>query len=88
MPEMQKEINIHPSGVYSIPGKIPLKPCLTLTAQLHLYTTSFSEMSVGLSVEMTAALTSAVWLSDSQPFLLPPAMPLQSQEAQGMQLVL
>lgn len=48
-------------------GPVPrtLQPCLTLTTRLYLHTASFSEMSVRLSVEMTAALTSAAWLSDT-----------------------
>lgn len=46
------------------PAEGALKPCLTLTTQVYLYATRFSEMSVRLSEEMTAALTS-VWLSDT-----------------------
>lgn len=34
-------------------------------SQLHLYTTSSSERSVRLSAEITASLTSTVWLSDT-----------------------
>lgn len=47
------------------PAQGTLKPCLTLTEQLHLYTTSLSETSVRRSAEMTAAPTAAVGLSDS-----------------------
>lgn len=47
------------------PAPGTLQPCLTLTTPLDLRTASSSEMSVRLSVEMTAAPTSAARLSDT-----------------------
>lgn len=85
MPEKQKEINIYPSRAYKHlwedPDQGTLKPCLTLMTQLYCLTTSFSDMSVRLSVEMTSAPNSAVWLSTPFPPTLPAAISRDSSVA-------